>query len=66
MFYSEGGATFAGICQGTSEIVSKEVPGRYGDLIKKYEVPVSQMLHDILDDDHIQLHPPLIGHYTNF
>ena len=24
------------------------------------------MLHDILDDDHIQRHPPLIGHYTNF
>ena len=26
----------------------------------------SRMLHDILDDDHIQWHPPLIGHYTNF
>ena len=24
------------------------------------------MLHVILDDDHIQWHPPLIGHYTNF
>ena len=24
------------------------------------------MLHDILHDDHIQWHPPLIGHYTNF
>ena len=24
------------------------------------------VLHDILDDDHIQWHPPLIGHYTNF
>ena len=24
------------------------------------------MLHDILDDDHIQWHPPLIRHYTNF
>ena len=24
------------------------------------------MLHDILDDDHIQWHPPLIGNYTNF
>ena len=40
--------------------------GRYGDLTKQYEVPVSRMLHDILDDDHIQWHPPLIGHYTNF
>ena len=27
---------------------------QYGDLIKQYEVPLSRMLHDILDDDHIQ------------
>ena len=40
--------------------------GRYGDLTKQYEVPLSRMLHDILDDDHIQWHPPLLGHYTNF
>ena len=40
--------------------------GRYGDLTKQYEVPLSRMLHDILDDDHIQWHPPLIGHYTNY
>ena len=40
--------------------------GRYGDLTKQYEVPLSRMLHDILDDDHNQWHPPLIGHYTNF
>ena len=40
--------------------------GRYGDLTKQYEVPLSRMLHDILDDDHIRWHPPLIGHYTNF
>ena len=40
--------------------------GRYGDLTKQYEVPLSRMLHDILDDDHIHWHPPLIGHYTNF
>ena len=26
----------------------------YGDLTKQYEVPLSRMLHDILDDDHIQ------------
>ena len=24
------------------------------------------MLHDIVDDGHIQWHPPLIGHHTNF
>ena len=40
--------------------------GRYGDLTKQYEVPLFRMLHDILDNDHIQWHPPLIGHYTNF
>ena len=40
--------------------------GRYGDLTKQYEVPLSRMFHDILDDDHIQWHPPLIRHYTNF
>ena len=40
--------------------------GRYGDLSKQYEVPLSRMLHDILDDDHLQWHPLLIRHYTNF
>ena len=39
--------------------------GRYGDLIKNYEVSLSQMLHDILGHDHIQWHPQLIRHYTN-
>ena len=28
--------------------------GLYGDLTKQYEVPLSRMLHEILDDDHIQ------------
>ena len=28
--------------------------GRYWDLIKQYEFPLSRMLHDILDDDHRQ------------
>ena len=37
--------------------------GRYGDLIKKYEVSLSQMLHGILWHDHIQWHPQLIRHY---
>ena len=40
--------------------------GRYGDLAKQYEVPLSRMLHDILEEDHIQWHPHLIRHYTNF
>ena len=28
--------------------------GRYGDITKQYEVPLSRMLRDILDDDHLQ------------
>ena len=32
--------------------------GRYGDLIKQYEVSFSQMLNEILWPDHIQLQPP--------
>ena len=40
--------------------------GRYGDFIKQHEVHLSRMLHNILDDDHLQWHPPLIRHYTNF
>ena len=28
--------------------------GRYRDFIKQYEAPLSRMLHDILDDDHLQ------------
>ena len=39
--------------------------GRYGDLIKHYEVSLSQMLHDILGHDHIQWYPQSIRHYTN-
>ena len=39
--------------------------GWYGDLIKHYEVSLSQMLHDILGHDHIQWHPQLIRHHTN-
>ena len=32
--------------------------GRYGDLIKQYEISLSQMLNDILWPDHIQWQPP--------
>ena len=42
-----------GICHGMFEIVP-QFYGRYGDLIKHYEVSLSQMLHDILGHDHIQ------------
>ena len=35
-------------------IIIKKFYGRYGDLIKQYEVPLSRVLHDILDDDHLQ------------
>ena len=33
--------------------------GRYGDLTKQYEVPISRMLHVILDDDHITVTPSI-------
>ena len=36
--------------------------GRYGHLIKQYEAPFSRLLHEILNDDHIQLHPQFIRH----
>ena len=39
--------------------------GSYGDLIKYYEVSLSQMLNGILGHDHIQWHPQSIRHYTN-
>ena len=39
--------------------------GRYGDLIKHYEVSLSQMLPDIRGHDHIQWHTQMIRHYTN-
>ena len=35
----------------------RKLYGRYGDLIKHYEVPLSQMLHDILGHGHLQWHP---------
>ena len=38
--------------------------GRYGDLIKQYEVSLTQMLNDILWPDHIQWQPLLIRLYT--
>ena len=43
----------------------RKLYGRYGDLIKYYEVSLSQLLHDILGHDHIRCHPKLIRHYTN-
>ena len=36
----------------------RKFSGRYGDLIKQYEVSLSQMLNDILWPDHIQWQPP--------
>ena len=43
----------------------RKFSGRYGDLIKHYEVSLSQMLHDILWHYQIQWQPRLIRHYTN-
>ena len=55
-----------GICQGTFEIVSKDVLWSVRGSYQTIWGPLSRMLHDILDDDHIQWHPPMIGHNTNF
>ena len=38
---------------------------RSGDLFKQYGV-LYRIFQDILEDDDIQWHPPLIRHYTNF
>ena len=45
-----------GICRETFEIVflNRKLCGRLGDLIKQYEVPLSRILHGILEDDHMQ------------
>ena len=40
--------------------------GRYGNLTKQYEVPLSRMLHGIPEDDHIQRRSPLMRYYINF
>ena len=50
----------------------KKFYGRYRDLIKQYEVSLSQMLNDILWPDHIQWQPPTdqtlyrTRHFTEF
>ena len=43
----------------------RKFDGRYRDLIKLYEVPLSRMLHDILGHGHLQWHPYLVRNYTN-
>ena len=50
--------------QGTFEIVSTEVLWSVGGSYQTIWAPLSRMLHNILDDDHIQWHPPLIGFLT--
>ena len=49
-----------GYAKGRLRSSLRKLYGRYEDLIKQYEVPLSRMWHDILDDDHIQWHPSLI------
>ena len=56
MFYSEGGATFQkllgqGYVKDRLKSSLRKSFGRYGDLIKQNEVPLSWMLRDILEDD---------------
>ena len=56
----------AGICQRHLKSSLMKFHGLYGNLTKRYEVPLSRILHGILEDDHIQWHPPLMRHYINF
>ena len=63
MFYPEGDATFnklleQGYVKERLKSSLRKFYGRYGDLIKQYEVSLSQMLNDILWPDHIQWQPP--------
>ena len=65
MFYSKGSAIPSQLLgQGyvKERLKSSFVKfyGRYGNIMKFYEVSLSQMLHDILGHDHIQWHPRLI------
>ena len=53
-------------CRCLDDGILRKFYGRYGNLTKQYEVPLSRMLHDIMEDMHIQWHPPLMRHYTDF
>ena len=53
-----------GYVEKRSKSCLEKLCGRNRDLLKQYYVPFSQMLHDIMDDDHVQWHPPLIRHYN--
>ena len=44
----------------------KKFNGRYGDLTKQYEVPISRMLNEILNFNYIQWHPPPIRIFIKF
>ena len=70
IFYSEGVAAFqltfrTGICQGTFEIVSKEVLLSVRGPYQTIRGPPLPNVTRLLEDYHIQWHPPLIRHYTN-
>ena len=51
------------ICQKRLKSFLRKSYGLYGDLTNNMR-PLSWMLHDILEDDHIQWHPPLIRYFT--
>ena len=53
-----------GYVRGRLKSSLRKFNARYGDLIKHYEVSLTQRLYDILGHDHIQWHPQLIRHYT--
>ena len=63
MVYSEGDATLnklleQGYVKKHLRSSLRKFYGRYGDLIKQYEVPLSRMLNAILWPGHIQRQPP--------
>ena len=60
-FHSEGDASYQYVYL---KIISSTFYGRYGDLIKQYEVPISRMLDYILEHDHLQCHPTFIRNNT--
>ena len=45
-----------GYVRGRLKLTLRKFYGRYGDLTKYYEIPLSQMLHDILGHDHKKLY----------
>ena len=48
-----------------SETSLRKFYGRYEDPIQQYEVSISRVWNEILENEHIRWHPPSFGHNTN-